>query len=159
MAAGPADSHPTDPALGRQFGGGGLIVQGRLIAHEDDLAFSFISSGGPGGQNVNKRATKCVVRVALGALALSPGQLDRLRLLAGSLVTAADELIVSSDEHRSQERNRSECMDRLADLMRRAMVTPKVRRATKPSRGAKERRLSAKKIRGDAKKRRGERHE
>ncbi len=133
----------------------GLRVQGRLMVREEDLEFSFVSSGGPGGQNVNKRATKCVMRVPLGALALTPVQVDRLRGLAGSLVTGAGELVITGDEHRSQERNRSECMDRLADLIRRALIVPKVRRATKPSRGAKERRLTAKKIRSDVKRRRG----
>lgn len=156
MATGPAQSDFMDSHLNT---GSGLVAQGRVVVHDDDLRCSFISSGGPGGQNVNKRATKCVLRVALTAMALTPAQLDRFRTLAGSLLTAGDEVIISSDEHRSQERNRAECLDRLGDLVRRALVPPKVRRATKPSRGSKERRLTAKRVRGETKKRRSDRHE
>lgn len=139
--------------------GRGVVVQGRVVARDDQFDFSFVSSGGPGGQNVNKRATKCVMRLAVTALALTPNQLDRLRGLAGSLLTTGDELVITSDEHRSQERNRSECIDRLAELVRRALVVPKVRRKTKPSRGAKERRISEKKRTGEIKRGRGERHD
>lgn len=134
-------------------------MQGRVVAQDDQLDFSFVSSGGPGGQNVNKRATKCVMRVAVSALALTPVQLDRLRGLAGSLLTTGDELVIASDGHRSQERNRAECLDRLADLVRRALVVPKVRKKTRPSRGAKERRISEKKRTGEIKRGRGERHD
>lgn len=139
--------------------GRGVVVQGRVVAQDDQLDFSFVSSGGPGGQNVNKRATKCVMRLAVTALALTPVQLDRLRGLAGSLLTTGDELVITSDEHRSQERNRSECIDRLAELVRRALVVPKVRRKTKPSRGAKERRISEKKRTGEIKRGRGGQHD
>lgn len=136
-----------------------MVVQGRVVVLPESLSFSFVSSGGPGGQNVNKRATKCVLRVAVGSLLLAGGALDRLRGLAGSLLTAGDELVIASDEHRSQERNRGECVERLAELVRRAMVVPKVRKKTRPSRGAKERRLTAKKHKGDIKRDRGARHE
>lgn len=156
MTTEPTHSHSTENHPNK---GTGLVIQGRAVVHDDDLRCTFISSGGPGGQNVNKRATKCVLRVALTTMALTPAQFDRFRALAGSLLTAGDEVIISSDEHRSQERNRAECLDRLGDLVRRAMVPPKVRRATKPSRGSKERRLTAKRVRGEAKKRRSDRHE
>jgi len=118
------------------------------------LAFTFSSSSGPGGQNVNKRATKCLLRVALADLPLTAAQAGRLRRLAPSAVTDAGELLITGDEHRSQPRNKAECIDRLRDLVRRSLVAPKVRRATKPTRGSRERRLAEKKRTGQTKARR-----
>ena len=125
-----------------------------LSVPEGVLTFTFSSSSGPGGQNVNKRATKCLLRVPLAALPLTAAQAGRLRRLAPSAVTDAGELLITGDEHRSQPRNKSECIDRLRDLVRRSLVAPKVRRATKPTRGSKERRLAAKKRTGETKARR-----
>ena len=108
------------------------------------LVFSFSSSSGPGGQNVNKRATKAELRVALADLPLHPDALDRLAAFAGQRIAGSGELIVASDEHRSQARNKAECLARLRELIVRAMVRPKKRRPTRPSRGSVERRLEAK---------------
>jgi ribosome-associated protein len=136
----------------------GVIVQGREVVASGDMAFSFVASGGPGGQNVNKRATKCQLRVALGAVRVTDLQRLRLSELAGASLTDSGDILISNDEHRSQERNRAECVERLATLIRRAMVPPKVRRKTRPSRASKERRIEAKKHRGEVKRGRG-RHE
>lgn len=130
---------------------GGLVIHGRTIAHADALRVSFVASSGPGGQNVNKRATKCQLRISLADLALSPAQLARLAAIATSHLAGDDELLIVGDEHKSQERNLDACIDRLRELVQRAMVAPKVRKKTKPSRASKERRLSAKKRRGDVK--------
>jgi ribosome-associated protein len=108
------------------------------------VRFSYSSSGGPGGQNVNKRATKAELRVRIGDLPIHAEARDRLAAFAGSRVTDDGELVLTSDEHRSQIRNREECLERLRELIVKAKVRPKTRRATKPSRGAKERRLQAK---------------
>ncbi|MEM8757953.1 MAG: alternative ribosome rescue aminoacyl-tRNA hydrolase ArfB [Planctomycetota bacterium] len=116
-----------------------------------DLHIEFVASSGPGGQNVNKRATKARLRVAVDALDLPPGARSRLRRLAGSLLTEGDELVIAADEHRSQGRNRAAAVERLRDLARRACVRPKPRKPTKPSRGSIERRLRAKRVRGDIK--------
>jgi ribosome-associated protein len=129
----------------------GLIVHGRLIAHADALRASYSSSSGPGGQNVNKRATKCQLRIALVDLALTPAQLARLETLASMYTTTMGELLITSDEHKSQERNRDECIHRLRTLVQRAMIAPKIRKKTKPTRGSKERRITEKKRRGDVK--------
>lgn len=115
------------------------------------LRFSFVGSSGPGGQNVNKRSTKAVLRVAVGELGLRPGVGARLRALAGQRLTNEDELVISSDEHRSQRRNKDACTELLRALLVEASVRPKVRRPTKPSRGSVERRIESKKQRGEIK--------
>ncbi len=138
-------------------GGHGVRLAPGVEVPESALRFAFTTSGGPGGQNVNKVATRSVMRVTLSDLPLRDWQLARLRELASHLVTAEGELIISSGVHRSQSRNKDECVERLGELVRAAVVRPKVRRATKPTRGSKERRLSEKKRRGDMKRgRRGE---
>jgi ribosome-associated protein len=120
------------------------------------LTYTFTASGGPGGQNVNKRATRCQLRVALADLPLTPAQIGRLTRLAPSLVTDAGELLITADEHKSQGQNREEATRRLAELVRRALIAPKVRCPTKPTRGSRERRLKEKKSRGEVKRRRRE---
>jgi ribosome-associated protein len=121
----------------------------------DCLRFAFSRSSGPGGQNVNKRSTKAELRVALSDLPMHPGAKDRLVALARGYMTSEGEVLIVCDEHRSQPRNREACVRRLATLVAQAQVVPKVRRKTKPSRGAKERRLQSKKRRGDIKRGRG----
>lgn len=121
---------------------------------EEDLRFQFVSSGGPGGQNVNRRATKAELRVWLDALGLAPDARERLERLAGQRATSAGELIVTSDQYRSQRRNRDDCIERLRRLVVRALERPKVRRPTRPTRGSVERRLDAKRQRSDIKRRR-----
>lgn len=131
-----------------------LIVNGQTIAPMSALSFSFVASAGPGGQNVNKRATKCVLRVSLSSLNLTPPQLHRLAGLASHYLTSEGELVIDSGEHRSQSQNRDECIERLSDLVRTCMVAPKVRRKTKPSKGSIRRRLDDKRSRGETKARR-----
>lgn len=121
------------------------------------IEFSFVSSSGPGGQNVNKRATKAVLRLALDHLPIHPEAKLRLRALGSFYVTGGGELVIACDENRSQERNKQGCLDRLRALLVAAMKKPKVRRVTKPSRGSKERRLTAKRVQSQRKQgRRGE---
>ena len=134
----------------------GLRIGPSLSIPSAALEFSFSSSSGPGGQNVNKRATKSLLRVRLDGLPLTHAQRARLIHLAGSAVTDSGDLLISADDNRSQIRNRDECLEKLAALIRRALVAPKIRRPTKPSRGAKERRLLAKRINSDRKKRRSD---
>jgi ribosome-associated protein len=112
---------------------------------ESDLSVSFIRSAGPGGQNVNKVATAVQLRFALAANeTLRADVKARLRALAGKRVTEAGELLIVSRESRSQEQNRRNAEERLVDLVRRALIAPKKRRATKPTRASKERRLEGK---------------
>jgi ribosome-associated protein len=111
----------------------------------DLIRFSFSASRGPGGQNVNKLATKAELRIRVADLPLHHEALDRLRKIAPSRITKDDELIIISDEFKSQTMNRDAALERLRDLMAQAMVRPRIRRATKPTKGSKERRLTAKK--------------
>jgi len=123
---------------------------------EDAIEYSFTTSGGPGGQNVNKVATRCRLRVKLSDLPMYSDAIQRLITLAGSLITDAGEILITCGESRSASMNRETCLERLSDLVKQAQVRPKIRRATKPSRGAKERRIGEKKRRGDIKKGRRE---
>lgn len=135
-------------------GDGDLMLRNGAIIREESLSFSFVASQGPGGQNVNKRATKCVVRVRLDELPMRAEQLARLCAQAPSRITDEGELIIAADEYRSQERNRAACLERLRDVLDRALVAPKPRKATKPSKGARERRLTDKRQRSESKRRR-----
>src|SRR5438105_4314232 len=100
---------PTDPgplpAPGSSPGGDLFDLAPGVRIPGAALRFTFVSSTGPGGQNVNKRATKAQLRVALRDLALRPDALERLAALAGSAVTDAGELLISAGEYRSQGRN------------------------------------------------------
>lgn len=125
----------------------------------DLLEFSFSSSSGPGGQNVNKRATKCTLRVSIDAIPIPSGARSRLASLGSHYLTDAGELILQADDDRSQERNRAACLEKLRALIVRSLVAPKPRRPTRPSRGAKERRLSEKKSRARIKRDRSSRHD
>ncbi|MBI1373475.1 MAG: aminoacyl-tRNA hydrolase [Phycisphaera sp.] len=122
------------------------------------LRFTFARSSGPGGQNVNKVNSKAILEVDVPDLEPLIGVhvAARLRRLAGQYHTADDRLVIPSEESRSQHANRHTCIEKLRDLIVRARVQPKRRKKTKPSRGAKERRIKAKKERGEIKKRRGE---
>lgn len=118
------------------------------------IVLSFVRASGPGGQNVNKRATKCQLRIRLDDIPLTDAARARLIALAGSLLTDSGDLIIQDDSTRSQARNRDACLDRLRELVARALVAPKKRRPTKPSRGAVQRRIDDKKRRGESKQRR-----
>lgn len=129
------------------------LAPGVFVA-EGVLRYTFSSSQGPGGQNVNRRATKAELRVTVADLPLPPAVRNRLVKLAGARITTGGELVIISDEHRSQARNKAECLTRLRNLIVRAKVTPKRRVPTKPTRGSIRRRLDEKRRKGEAKRRR-----
>jgi ribosome-associated protein len=138
----------------------GIELAPGIRVPESALAFSFASSSGPGGQNVNKRATKAELRIRLADLPLPPDAAPRLAALAGRRLTDDGELVISSDEQRSQMQNRAACLERLRELLVRALARPKRRRPTRPSRGSIERRLEAKRTASDRKRaRRDPEHE
>lgn len=144
---------PREPAAGEVRLAAGIVVPERA------LEFTFASSSGPGGQNVNKRATKARLRVRLADLGLRPAAERRLRTLAGSLLTDEGEIVIACDTSRSQKANRQECLERLRELVARALVAPKPRRPTRPTRGSVERRLKDKQIRSERKSRRQDGHD
>lgn len=122
-----------------------LLVKPGLEIPDADLEVAFIRSAGPGGQNVNKVASAVQLRFALDRnTTLRDDVKARLRVLAGQRVTDAGEILIQARESRSQEQNRREAEGRLLDLIRRALIAPKKRHATKPTRASKERRLDAK---------------
>jgi ribosome-associated protein len=123
---------------------------------EQDLQFQFIRGSGPGGQNVNKVATAAQLRFDLhGTQALAAPVKARLRVLAGSRLNADGTLLIVARNHRTQEGNRRAALERLEDLIARASIEPKKRRATRPTLGSRERRLDHKRERKQVKRLRG----
>ena len=122
---------------------------------EDLLEETFLASTGPGGQNVNKVATACQLRVDVFALGLQPYAFRQLKILAGSKMTMNGGLIVTARSHRTREANRADARARVIELIDRAHIRQARRVATKPSKAAKARRVDAKKGRSTVKKNRG----
>ena len=126
-----------------------------VVIPEGALTEKFLAATGPGGQNVNKVATACQLRVDVFRLGLPPHAYEKLKSLAGSRMTTGGELVITARNYRTQEANREDARKRLAELIAAAHVRTAKRRPTKPSRAAKARRVDAKKGRGAIKAGRG----
>lgn len=122
---------------------------------EHAISEKFLAGSGPGGQNVNKVATACQLRVDVFALGLAPDAYRRLKALAGSRMTAAGELVILARNFRTQEANRADARTRLNELVDAALVRPERRIKTKPSKAAKAKRVDSKKARASIKAGRG----
>jgi ribosome-associated protein len=122
---------------------------------DDALDERFLAATGPGGQNVNKVATACQLRVDVYRLGLHPETFRRLKLLAGSRLTAGVTLVLTARRYRTQEANRADARERLAELLAKAEEREARRVKTKPSRAARARRVDEKKGRADVKAGRG----
>jgi len=126
-----------------------------VVLPEEALSESFLAATGPGGQNVNKVATACQLRADVFRLGLAPEVYQRLKTIAGSRMTSAGELLITARRFRTQEANRADARGRLAEMIARAHIAPKKRKATRPSKAAKARRVDSKKQRGTVKAARG----
>ena len=121
---------------------------------EEALEEKFIASTGPGGQNVNKVATAVQLRCDVFKLGLEPYVYAQLKVLAGSRMNAAGEIIITARSHRTQEANREDARARMADLIAKAHIRQAKRVKTRVSKAAKARRVEAKTQRGAIKQRR-----
>ena len=129
-----------------------IRIDHRISIDERELEERFIRASGPGGQNVNKLATAVQLRFDARHSPSLPAQVrTRLERLAGRRLTRDGVLVINAQRHRTQERNRQDALDRLIALIQRAAVAPVPRRPTKPTAGARERRLQSKKHRGSIK--------
>jgi ribosome-associated protein len=122
---------------------------------EETLEERFLAASGPGGQNVNKVATACQLRCDVFRLGLAPDVYARLKVLAGSRMTGAGEIVITARRYRTQEANREDARARLTELIDRAHIQQAKRKRTRPSRAAKAKRVDTKKQRGNVKQGRG----
>jgi ribosome-associated protein len=129
-----------------------IRITAAISIGENELEERFIRASGPGGQNVNKLASAVQLRFDVRRSPSLPDDVRaRLERLAGKRLTRTGVLVIAAQRHRTQERNRADALERLVDLIRRAAVAPVPRRATRPTAGARERRLQSKKHRASIK--------
>lgn len=130
-----------------------LVVTDRIAIPDEELQFAYARSGGPGGQNVNKVASKAVLRwTPATSVALPPAVRDRLLKTLASKLTTEGELLIMSQKTRDQGRNVDDCLEKLREIVLAASRPPKVRRATKPTKASQVRRVDDKSRRSDVKK-------
>jgi ribosome-associated protein len=132
-----------------------IVVTDTVSIGDDEITERFVKASGPGGQHVNKTSSAVELRFDVHASSLPDDVKRRLERLAGARLTLDGVIVLFSQGSRSQEMNRQEVRERLADLVRRALFRPKPRKATKPTYASKLRRLESKTRRGGIKAGRG----
>ncbi len=133
-----------------------MILAPDLVIPDEELEWKFIRSSGPGGQNVNKVASAVQLRFLLAQnITLPVSVRNRLRRLAGQKLIDDGSILIKAISERSQDQNRRAALERLEKLIRAAMVEPKIRKKTRPTKASKERRIDSKKRRGATKQQRG----
>jgi len=129
-----------------------LSITGGIVIPDEDFEWKFIRASGPGGQNVNKVSSAVQLRFRLAENSTLPAAVKhRLRRLAGQRLNDDGSILIAARSERSQEQNRREALARLETLILAALVAPKVRKKTRPTKGSQERRIQTKKQRGDTK--------
>ncbi|HSM84383.1 MAG TPA: alternative ribosome rescue aminoacyl-tRNA hydrolase ArfB [Nodosilinea sp.] len=132
-----------------------LQITKRTAIPLSEIELSAVRSQGAGGQNVNKVATAIHLRFDIQASSLSPLYKERLLNLSDSRITKEGVIVIKAQQHRTQEQNKADALDRLKDLVKSVTVIPKKRKPTKPSKSAKKKRLDSKTKRGQVKSQRG----
>jgi ribosome-associated protein len=133
-----------------------VIIAPDIVIPDEELEWKFIRSSGPGGQNVNKVASAVQLRFLLARNVTLPVSVrNRLRRLAGQKLIDDGSILIKAMSERSQDQNRRAALERLEALIRAAMVEPKIRKKTRPTKASKERRIDSKKRRGLTKQQRG----
>jgi ribosome-associated protein len=133
-----------------------IEITPHVVIPDEELEWKFIRASGPGGQNVNKVSSAVQLRFLLPRnTSLPVAARNRLRALAGQKLIDDGTILFSARNERSQEQNRRAAILRLAALIRAAMIEPKIRKKTRPTKGSQERRIESKKRRGATKSQRG----
>jgi ribosome-associated protein len=133
-----------------------IQVTATITLDDTEIEERFVRSPGPGGQKVNKTESAVQLRFyARKSKALSNAVYLRLQKLAGRRMTSEGDVVIIANTFRTQEQNRKDARNRLIEMIRAAATVPKRRRATKPTKGSKERRLEGKRRRAGVKKGRG----